>query len=172
MNDSTWQSAEEIHFSVNNCPDDPSIYLEVVNKLDSVKMLRTKKIEVAEAMAKYLYSENLRIKNQQQTSFDPRALDKMVLAIAVNLTDGPSRIDLTPDMLITSDFLSKKILPWVELVRTELFASSDNPCQDLKEMKQWIQRELQQQPVLSKSIDTDEYLKAFRHLLFLHFSIV
>ncbi len=50
---------------------------------------------------------------------------------------------LTPDVLLTSDFLADKIAPWVGMMRERLFGSPQARFQSMNEATKWIEHESQ-----------------------------
>jgi len=125
--------------------------LELVNDLETIKRRELKDSPLAIALADFIFGQRRDI---QKYALDLEPLNDLVERLAPVLqtenamnilpeqgegTSPSSSGFLTSDILLNSDFLADRILPWVQLVRTELFGSADAPFSSNKDAENWIQ---------------------------------
>jgi len=75
---------------------------------------------------------------------------------------------LTPQDVIASNFLARKIRPWVKMVRKELFGSPQPPFSTLEEAEQWIGNEAQkdiERAEAGHGVDIKKLHQASLHLM-------
>jgi hypothetical protein len=128
-----------------------ALCLEVVNGLEAIKQYKLQNTGIASILADLMFRYQIGDTGYLNT------LVKSVLAYEAGNrgTDGKQPpISLTPDVLITSDYLAEKITPWVEIIRTELFGSTRIPFGNLKDAEDWILAHCDnRQPPPRKSLD-------------------
>jgi len=126
--------------------------LGLVNDLETIKRWELKNSPLAIALADFIFGHRRDIRNYV---LDLEPLNDLVERLApVFQTENamslpelqgegtlPSSGFLTSDILLNSDFLADRILPWVQLVRTELFGSVDAPFSSNKDAENWIQEQ-------------------------------
>ena len=109
--------------------------LEVVNGLEAIKQCKLQNTKIVSVLGDLMFRYQIR---------DTRYLNDLVESVLAyeagnRGTDGKQPpISLTPDVLVTSDYLAEKITPWVEIIRTELFGSASIPFGNLKDAEDWI----------------------------------
>lgn len=109
-------------------------FLGLVNNLEDIRKWELKDSPLAQGLAKFMFKYEIR--NLE----DVRDLVKSLVP-SLQAKGATISSELTSDMLLTSDFLADRILPWVQLVRTELFGSADAPFSSIKEAENWIQEQ-------------------------------
>lgn len=140
---------------------DFGIALEVAEKLEAIREAKKcgQNVEYAvKVLADYIF-------NTGDTGEYLNAIAKSVLANPPDIKEGqlvPFR--LTPDMLLTSDFLVDKINHWVELVRTEIFGSSQAPFSSIAEAAKWIQQQENEEPSPKQAWDESFILEGYHHI--------
>jgi len=127
------------------------VCLEYINNLNAVRRYKCQNSGIVLSLADYMYKQQ-----EKGGEWLNNLVDSLWAYQAGNKdTDGKQPpISLTPDVLLTSDFLAEKITPWVELVRTELFSSPRIPFTNLKDAEDWIlSHRDNRQPPPRKSLD-------------------
>ena len=139
---------------------DYKVCLEVVNKLPAIKRYKLKDSQLSHTLAKFVFDSQF---------LNLPKLNSLVEGLLANQNedteDRQPTMNLTADVLVTSEFLAEKIMPWVNLVREELFKSVKAPFQSLREAGEWLRHEKQAQPKIWQLVDGDEFDKAFSHLV-------
>jgi hypothetical protein len=121
--------------------------LEIAFGLEAIKKYRVKNTDIPEVIASYMY------KTGEKNLESLNILVERLLASGV--ADKDQRIankvalELTPDILLTSDFLVNKIRPWVEKVRAELFSSPAVPFKNFADAEQWIKQQEKLEPLVN-----------------------
>lgn len=116
---------------------------DVVNKLDAIKEAKKQGLNVEyviRVLTDYVYEF-------QRTGEHLNEIAKSLLANPPEGEEGHSRIKLTPDTLLTSDYLIDRIKHWVELVRTEIFGSSQVPFNSITEAAAWLVEQEEAEPL-------------------------
>ena len=121
--------------SVDNM--DIGISSEIAENLEAIKEAKKQgqNVEYAvKVLADYIFSSG-------KTGPDLNDIARSLLANPPDTKEGESvATKLTPDTLITSDFLIDKISHWVELVRNEIVGLSQAPFSTIKEAAMWIEQ--------------------------------
>ena len=118
---------------------DKDIFLELVNNLENVSRWKLKDSPLARALAEFAYQRQI-----QDLPFLNELVERLVPVLQTESVVS-SWSELNSEVLVTSDFLAERILPWVELVRTELFGSRNAPFRSTKEAEDWIQEQAKDQ---------------------------
>ncbi len=105
------------------------------------------------------------ISNTRSTGEYLNDIAASLLANPPDSKEGQSiAIKLTPDTLLNSDFLIDKINHWIELVRTEIFGSSQVPFSSITEAAKWIQQQENEEPSPKQAWDESSTLKGYHHI--------
>jgi len=117
---------------------DLNICLEIANKLEAVRQYKCQNSRIVVTLAKLMLEYRI---------LDIKYLNDLVesLVASRNQDDLKSKqpaMNLTPDILLTSDFLVHKIATWVKRLREKLFGSPAAPFQTLEEATSWIECEV------------------------------
>jgi len=135
------------------------IFLESVNNLGNIQRWELKDSPVVQVLAEFAYKYQIR---------NLQLVDDLVERLAPLLQAGNATTsvpELTSDSLLTSDFLADRILPWIELVRTELFGSRDAPFHGIRQSEQWIDQQAKDQRLLPVGGKFDEPISSGRFRL-------
>lgn len=119
---------------------DPKVALEIANGLPAVKKNKLQVSAIAEEVANHISNSSRQVDIQSLN----RMLEGILTPQKPSIETKRLPLELTPDILITSDFMSKKITPWVELVRKELFRAQQPPFDTLGEAEQWMESQSQE----------------------------
>lgn len=120
--------------------------LELVNNLGNIRKWGIKDSPLATALAGFMFRhqiQNLEVLNDLVERLAPVLQTENAMSLPELQGEGtsPSSGFLTSDILLNSDFLADRILPWVQLVRTELFGSADAPFSSNKDAENWIKEQ-------------------------------